>query len=231
MVTPKTLAVKELSKHFTSGNQTIELLCGINSEWEQGVTYGIAGPSGCGKTTFLHLITGLDKPSLGSVWYNDRNITTLSSVQQEQWRAENLGIMFQYPYLIKELSVIENVMLPGLILGKPDAQVREHAMELLKQVLLKDKAHNCPSLLSGGEQQRVTLARALCNSPAFLIADEPTAHLDKKTAGAIIDVILDMSQEYNMGLILVSHDTNLLHKCRYTTTLEGGTLHAYYEQQ
>ena len=200
------LAVENLHKTFISGTTELPVLCGITATFEQGASYAITGVSGSGKSTFIHLMAGLDSPTSGTVSFNHENLATMSPGAKDRFLQHSIGLVFQLPYLIGELSVLENVMVKGLVAGQSLAQSRAHALELLKAVRLADKASSKPYSLSGGQQQRVALARALFSKPAFLLADEPTGNLDERTGRAIVQLLLTCQQEWGMGIVVSSHD-------------------------
>ncbi len=216
------LSVRGLTKKFTQGGSAITVLDGISVTFEQGKTYAITGVSGTGKSTFMHLLAGLDTPTAGTVSYNEQNLATMSAAQQEQFRTQSIGLVFQLPYLIRELSVLENIMLPGLIAGKSRDACMKQAHELLQRIELEEKAQSKPSALSGGQQQRVALARALCNKPAFLLADEPTGNLDIATGKTIVELLLRWQKEWNMGIVVSSHDTYVAERMHEQYQLHGG---------
>jgi ABC-type lipoprotein export system ATPase subunit len=200
------LAVENLHKTFVSGAATLEVLRGISASFSQGSSYAITGISGSGKSTFIHLIAGLDNPTSGTVSFNEQNLATASQEFKDQFLRQSIGLVFQAPYLIAELSVLENVMIRGLIASQPMLQCKERALELLEAVGIADKASVNPLSLSGGQQQRVALARAMFSKPAFLIADEPTGSLDEHTGRDIVELLLSCQHEWQMGIIVSSHD-------------------------
>jgi ABC-type lipoprotein export system ATPase subunit len=203
---PATLILNGISKNFRQGNQTITVLNNIDISFMQGKTYAITGLSGSGKSTLMHIIAGIDTPSSGTVTFNATVINTLPAQKLSQHLNRSVGLVFQSPHLIKELSVLENVMLPGMIGNYDTKAVKNKAHTLLEQVSLANTINNAPRTLSGGQQQRVALARALINNPAFLIADEPTGNLDLATGKTIIELILTCQKEWGMGIIISSHD-------------------------
>ncbi len=218
------LLVQNLTKQFIQGSTPVNVLNGISARFTQGATYAITGASGSGKSTFLHLLAGIDTPTTGSVSFDAHNLATMSAQQQSHFLTHSVGLVFQYPYLIQELSVVENVALKGLIEGSSYAGCIEHASTLLKMVGLADKMNARPATLSGGQQQRVALARALFNKPAFLIADEPTGNLDEQTSVSVIHFIKDCQQEWGMGLIISSHDPYVAQLMDHTYHLHNGQL-------
>jgi ABC-type lipoprotein export system ATPase subunit len=200
------LAVENLHKTFVNGADVLEVLRGITVSFSQGSSYGITGVSGSGKSTFIHLIAGMDNPTSGTVSFNGQNLASASQQCRDQFLRQSIGLVFQTPYLIAELSVLENVMIRGLLAARPLAQCEELAMELLNAVGIADKASCRPLSLSGGQQQRVALARAMFCKPAFLIADEPTGSLDEHTGRGIVELLLTCQHEWQMGIIVSSHD-------------------------
>lgn len=219
-----TLVTQEISKKFIQGSQEITVLDTINSTFLPEKSYAITGISGAGKSTFMHIIAGLDTPSSGSVLFNNINIHALFAADRAHFLNKSIGLVFQSSHLLKELSVLENIILPGLISGlkKSDCEVR--AEQLLKKVELLHKKDSPIGELSGGQQQRIAIARALFNQPAFLIADEPTGNLDLATGKAIIDLLISCQQEWGMGIIVSSHDEYVAEKMDVVYTLDQGKL-------
>lgn len=183
----------------------------ISMTFYQATSYAIQGVSGTGKSTLLSLIGNLDEPTSGNITYNIDNKIMLPHEISNNKKVLGMGYLFQQPRLIKELSVIENIQLPGLLNKQEKKYCKERAHILLNNVHLSDKAYAYPAHLSVGELQRVSLARALFNQPLFLIADEPTASLDSKTAHEIITLLQQLQKEWNMGLIIATHDTAIAH--------------------
>lgn len=219
-----TLVAYDVQKTYLQGSNTIGVLKGVSAHFKQGHTYAITGPSGSGKSTLMHLLAGLDTPTQGSIWFNDIDINTLSSAGKEAFLANSLGLVFQLPYLISEFSVLENVMLKGMIGGKITQNSQEEAYSLLDKVNLSHKALSNPLALSGGEQQRVALARALFNKPAFLLADEPTGNLDVVTGKVIVELLLSCQEKWGMGIVVSSHDAYVCERMHHVLHLEDGIL-------
>ncbi len=201
------LKAEGLEKSFLEGNKETFVLRDISVSFSQEKTYGITGVSGTGKSTFIQLLAGLDAPTSGTVSFNDQLLNKMTPQEHERFLQKNVGLIFQLPYLIKELSVLENSMLPAIIAGASEQEARDTALTLLDQVGLSDKIDACPASLSGGQQARVALARALANRPAFLLADEPTGNLDEQTGKEIISILLSLQKEWGMGLIISTHDS------------------------
>jgi lipoprotein-releasing system ATP-binding protein len=219
-----TLVAQNISKWFRQGQNELMVLKDVSIAFTQGVTYGIKGVSGSGKSTFLHILAGLDAPSQGIVALDGDSFSDMSDAQMMQVRNARIGLVFQLPYLIKELSVIENIMMPQLIGGKTYEQAHTNASALLERVGLQEKSDALPSSLSGGQQQRIAILRALINKPLFLLADEPTGNLDEKTAAGIVDFLLECHAQWGMGMIISSHDPYLAQKMGTVYTLHDGRL-------
>jgi lipoprotein-releasing system ATP-binding protein len=190
----------------------------------QGTRYAITGISGCGKSTLLHLLAGIDKPSSGHVYYNQHAIDTLDADKKNYFLNHDIGLVFQYSYLIKELSVLENVMIKGLIAKMPYEECQKRARSLLHELGLSTKVSSLPTQLSGGQQQRVAIARALLNQPAFLIADEPTGNLDEKTGRELLALLLQLQKDWGLGLIISSHDEYVSEQMQERYELAQGKL-------
>ena len=221
------LTTQSISKTFIQGSQEIVVLNGIDSTFLQQKSYAITGISGSGKSTFIHIIAGLDTPTTGNVYFNNVSLQTLSFTEHAQFLNKSIGLVFQSPHLLRELSVIENIMLPGFIKGETRIDCEKKAIKLLEKVELLHKKDSKIGELSGGQQQRIAIARALFNKPAFLIADEPTGNLDVTTGTIIIDLLLSCSKEWEMGLIVSSHDDYVTDKMDEKYELCNGQLIRY----
>ena len=210
----KALKILDLTKSFSQGYQTIKVLDALTYTFEPGRSYAITGASGTGKSTLLHLLAGLEKPTKGGVYLDGEDIF---SMNQGDLRS-HIGIVFQVPHLIDELTLVENVMVKGLIDGQGYHNAATRALFLLERVGLAGKAQQWPRSLSGGEQQRVAVARALFGEPAFILADEPTAHLDAATGQELLNLLLEGKQ----GLIIASHDTSVSERLEVSLELFQG---------
>ena len=218
------LITKDLHKSFVQAGSTLHVLHGVNIRFDQGTTYAIVGVSGSGKSTFMHVVGGLDRPDHGAVLFDGQDIYNLSQSKKESLLNQSFGFIFQFHYLIKELNVLENVILRGLINGLSKTECIATAQELLEYVGLSDKMYSYPTELSGGQQQRVSIVRAIFNKPAFLIADEPTGDLDSANALLIVDLLEQCRKNWGMGLIICSHDSSVYNKMDKVFRLHNGLL-------
>lgn len=216
------LTVQKLTKSFLSGEYTLTVLDNVSFSVERGTTSAIVGPSGSGKTTLLGLCAGLDKPSSGNVILNNKKISELDETDLSKVRNEQIGFVFQSFQLITTLTALENVMVPIELRGVPYRDVEKLALDLLGQVGLKDRVHHYPNQLSGGEQQRVGLARAFIHQPDILFADEPTGNLDGETGLQIEQLLFDLNRDKGTTLIIVTHDRELAEQCDRIIELKSG---------
>jgi putative ABC transport system ATP-binding protein len=204
------LSAKEVTKEYKSGEHTLAVLKNVSFDVPQGSFIAIVGPSGSGKTTLLGLLAGLDRPTRGTVMLEDVDLGALDENARARLRGEKVGFVFQTFQLIPTLTALENVQVPLELRGTPDAE--ERATELLDRVGLSARAHHFPMQLSGGEQQRVAMARAFANSPRILFADEPTGNLDGTTGAKIFDLLQSLNSDSGATIVLVTHDANLAAK-------------------
>ena len=211
-----------LFKTYRLLGSTVYALRGVDVEIKKGEMIAIVGPSGSGKTTLLNLLSGLDTPNRGAVFLSGKNIDMLSDADLSMFRRKNMGFIFQYYNLIPQLTVLENVMLPGLMIGTPRKEVRERALELIEEVGLERFQNQFPIKLSGGQLQRVTIARAMINDPAVLFADEPTGDLDSQTGKVVIDLIRSFAKEKETAVILVTHDMDMANTCDSIISISDG---------
>lgn len=206
------LAFKDVTQTFGEHAQKVTVLAHTSISFLQGQTYALTGISGTGKSTVLQLLAGFITPTVGLVTYNDRSLGALSPAEYAVFLQNTIGFVFQSALLLDELSVRENVMLKGLLSRQLSAAaLKQRADYLLHCVGLTHKADEQPQVLSGGEQQRVSIARALCLSPEFVLADEPTAHLDEQSKMRTMSLINDLQKELGFGLIIASHDPQIAH--------------------
>ncbi len=216
------LEAQGLTKEYQSGQRSLKVLRDVTFTIRQGETCAIVGPSGSGKTTLLGLSAGLDEPTSGTVRLCGVDLGTLSEDQRAVLRNRYVGFIFQSFQLIPTLTAIENVMVPAELRG--DRAVRSHAMELLEQVSLTDRADHYPAQLSGGEQQRVAIARAFINRPTILFADEPTGNLDAETGATVEDLLFELNETAGTTLILVTHNMELAARTGRIIRLKGGAV-------
>jgi len=198
-----------ISKSFYQGNKIVEVLKNIDFTLEKSTSVSIVGPSGSGKTTFLNVLSGLDSPSAGKVFYKEKDINNLNDKERASIRNKEIGFVYQFHHLLPEFTALENVSLPMLISGLNMEEANEKSSRLLKKVNLENRMDHKPSELSGGERQRVAVARSLSNSPSCLIMDEPTGDLDAYNALKVSNTILELSDEFNISLIIATHDVSL----------------------
>lgn len=216
------LTLQSVNKVYQSGGRDLKVLDNISFAVEAGSTMAIVGPSGSGKTTLLGLCAGLDRASSGSVELHDTRLNDLSENQLAALRNQYVGFIFQNFQLMPTLTAIENVMVPLELRGEKN--VRPIALDLLDQVGLADRSHHYPTQLSGGEQQRVSLARAFSNQPQILFADEPTGNLDAETSEKVIQLLFDLNKQASTTLVLVTHDLDLAAMTQRIVKIKGGKL-------
>ena len=216
------LDLQNVSKTYQSGSRKLTVLDQVTFSIQAGETIAIVGPSGSGKTTLLGLCAGLDSSSTGSVVLNGESLEKLNEDQRAAVRSRDVGFIFQNFQLLPTLTALENVMVPLELKKRKDA--KEKAMELLDKVGLKDRATHYPTQLSGGEQQRVSIARAFANAPKILFADEPTGNLDTETGTMIENLIFDLNKEQGTTLVLVTHDLELAAKTQRIIHIKGGKI-------
>jgi len=218
------LHVEDVTKTYQSGPQTVEVLKGINLEIKRGEIVIIMGPSGVGKSTLLHLIGGLDKPSSGRVVINNTNIFELENSKLAQFRNSSVGFVFQFHHLLPEFTALENLMIPGMIKKSNLEELKSKSIELLDKVGLSDRIDHKPSQLSGGEQQRVAMARAFVNQPQLILADEPTGNLDKRNSESLYNLILELNKTLNQTFIIVTHNEMMTRNANKVIELEDGKI-------
>lgn len=218
------IEVENLTKVYTSLRQKVLALNGVNLTVSKSEFIAVAGPSGSGKSTLLHIIGGLDYPTKGKVLIAGKNLSSLASANSAYLRSRRIGFVFQFYHLINELSVIENVILPALIAKDSFSSALKKAEELLDRLNLLKRRRFMPQNLSGGEQQRTAIARALINRPEILLCDEPTGNLDSKSAERIKDLLNEIHTRYNTTIILVTHNLELAKKAQRVLNIRNGEL-------
>ncbi len=216
------LQFSDVHLQYQNGQNLTEVIKGINFSIKQNERLAIVGKSGSGKTSLLMLMAGLEKPTLGSIKFQNQELTTYSEDQLTVFRKKNIGIVFQSFYLIPGYTALENVALSLEINFQKNAF--EKAEEILTDLGLKDRLYHFPNQLSGGEQQRVAIARAIINKPELILADEPTGNLDEENSQVIADLLFNVSQKYQKSLCLVTHDLELANKCDRLMKIDNGTI-------
>ena len=187
----------------------LEVLKGIDLEVYEGEILSIVGASGSGKSTLLHILSGLDRPSGGEVYWHDREISSLDETSLSALRSTEIGFVFQFHHLLPEFTAMENVMIPGLIRGRSFREAEARARELLQKVDLLERAEHKPAELSGGEQQRIAVARALANKPRVVLADEPTGNLDSVNSSRLYELLLSLNLDYRQAFLIVTHNERI----------------------
>lgn len=204
------VSLKNITKIFPVGNDEVTVLHDISLDIHKGEFVSIVGPSGNGKSTLLNMITGIDRPSAGQVVVTGRDIHDMSENELAKWRGQEVGIIFQFFQMLPSLSLLQNVVLPMEFAKKYNAsERRDRAMQLLEMVGLDDQAYKLPGMVSGGQQQRAAIARALSTDPPLLVADEPTGNLDSVTAQQVFDLFINLVEEQGKTMLMVTHDKEL----------------------
>jgi lipoprotein-releasing system ATP-binding protein len=218
------LRAQNLHKVYKSGKIGLEVLKGINLEVREAETLCIIGPSGAGKSTLLHLLGGLDTPSRGEIFFEGQDLYRISEAQRAKIRNERIGFVFQFYHLLPEFNALENVMLPALIDSATFFKAKEKAKGLLQRVGLQDRMHHKPSQLSGGEQQRVAIARTLINDPDIIFCDEPTGNLDSQRGEQIVELLRDLNRYQGKTLVIVSHEEKIAQMANRIIHIRDGKL-------
>jgi len=226
---PRVVAAMGVRKvYFQEDGSELPILEGVDIEVARGEAIAIVGASGTGKSTLLHLLGGLDRPTAGSVRIEDRDLAALSDRELANLRNQRIGFVFQFHHLLREFTAVENVMMPLLIAGVDSDTARQRAQELLEQVSLGHRLGHKPWQLSGGEQQRVAVARALANRPAVVIADEPSGNLDTHTGEQLHDLFFRLRAEHGVALILATHNRELADRADRILQVKEGQLRNFY---
>jgi len=213
-----------LVKNYVSGNEILHILRGVSFEIPAGRSAAISGQSGSGKSTLLNILGGLDHCDAGSVFVGETEITALAEKGLSDYRSRKVGFIFQFHYLLRDFTALENVMLPAYIAGMGKKQARERAGELLADLMLADRAGHYPSQLSGGERQRVAVARSMVNDPDLILADEPTGNLDPDNSALVADLLYAGAEKWGKSLLVVTHDEKLAARAESGYTLANGLL-------
>ena len=218
------IVARGLQKSYPTGGGTLDVLQGVDMDARSGEIVAIVGESGTGKSTLLHLLGALDRPDSGSVLYKGQDIFRKFDEDLAAFRNREIGFIFQFHHLLPEFTALENVAMPALISHRKMSEVKDRAMELLRILALEERATHRPSELSGGEQQRVAVARALMNEPGLVLADEPTGNLDTKTAEKLHEEILRLSRAFHHTFVIVTHNPALAAVADRVLRLESGVL-------
>lgn len=218
------LLAENIHREFETANSVLPVLRGINLTLEKGETAAITGASGVGKSTLLHILGGLDKPTSGRVTISDLALEGKSETELARFRNKKVGFVFQFHYLLEDFSALENVMVPMFLAGADKRSARERAERILGRVGLIDRAAHRPHQLSGGEQQRVAVARALANDPEILLADEPSGNLDTATGNRLHDLMFELNEDRKTSLVIATHNRELASRCQREFRMADGKL-------
>jgi putative ABC transport system ATP-binding protein len=221
---PPLIRIRQLVKAYRRGEQDIPVLLGIDLDVMAGDFVALMGPSGSGKSTLLNLVAGIDKPTSGTITIAGTDIATLSEGELADWRAANVGFIFQFYNLMPVLTAFENVELPLLLTGLSARARRERVAQVLDLVSLSDRADHYPNELSGGQQQRVAIARALVSDPTLIVADEPTGDLDRATGEDVLHLLAQLVEELGKTIVMVTHDPKAAARAHRLVHLEKGVL-------
>lgn len=206
--------------HKAYGN--LEIIKGVDVEIQEKEMLAIVGPSGAGKSTLLHLLSTLDQPNAGRIFFHNKEITGLSANDLSQFRNKKIGFIFQFHHLLPEFTALENICIPAYIKGQSKNQAEKKAMELLQRMDLQHRANHKPSELSGGEQQRVAIARALINNPEIIFADEPTGNLDSENAQMVNELFISLQKEMGLTFVIVTHNLEMAAKANRIISMKDG---------
>jgi len=218
------LDARNIDKSYIDGTRRIDVLKGVNLQLSSGEMVAIVGASGTGKTTLLHILGTLDRPSQGSLFYNQEDLFAKDDAALSAFRNKSIGFVFQFHHLLPEFTALENVMMPGLIAGRDQRQVSDDVHDILGRVGLEHRIGHKVGELSGGEQQRVALARAVIMKPTLLLADEPTGNLDTKTGLKVFQLLQEMSAAFSLTAVMVTHNMDLAAEMDRCLTLTDGVL-------
>ncbi len=218
------IVAEEIRMVYRLPGSELTVLDGVRLEVGEGERLAIAGPSGAGKSTLLHILGGLQRPTAGRVRVGEQDVYGMAPSDRSVWRASHVGFIFQFFHLMPELSVLENVLLPAMALGRPLGPARVRAEALLAAVGLEGRRRHTPLELSGGEQQRVAVARALLNDPALILADEPTGSLDSRTGRQVLDLLFSLTEKGHRALVVVTHNEEVARQCGRVVRMRDGRI-------
>lgn len=216
--------VDQVEKRYATGQRAVAALRDVSLQVESGESVALMGPSGCGKSTLLHLIGGMDRPTRGRVLVDGTGLETLSEIALARFRRRRVGFIFQFFNLLPTLTVLENAALPLMLDGVSDAEARDRALTLLERVGVRARATHFPAELSGGEMQRVAVARAVASAPALILADEPTGSLDSENGRQVMSLLRELNQELGLTLILATHDDEAAHYAERIIRIRDGMI-------
>ena len=218
------LQTVDLRRVFSETGEELEILKGVNFSMEEGELVALTGSSGSGKSTFLNLVGMLDTPTSGEILFKGKPLSKFSSQERDMYHRVQVGFVFQFHHLLSEFTAIENVCVPGRILGTSEAECKERAAMLLETVGLKDRLKHLPRELSGGERQRVAIARALMNHPDLVLADEPSGNLDEANSQMLNELIGELNEKFNQAFLIVTHDEKLASFAKRRVVMHGGII-------
>ena len=224
MTNSKIIRFENLEKGFQEGDRIRHVLKGVSIGFDEGQFTALLGPSGSGKSTLLNLACGIEEPDSGDVYIKDVAITRLTDHERTLFRRDNIGFVFQFFNLIPTLTVLENVILPQELAGKRRRDIEPAAVDLLDKVGLADRRDTFPDRLSGGEQQRIAICRALAHDPWLVLADEPTGNLDTKTGVVVMDLLLELTRDAGKTLVMATHSRQVAQQANQVFRVQGGTL-------
>lgn len=224
MVLEPLLRTENLRRVFSETGEDLEILKGVNFSMEAGELVALTGSSGSGKSTFLNLVGMLDTPTSGEILFKGKPLSKFSSQERDMYHRVQVGFVFQFHHLLSEFTAIENVCVPGRILGTSEAECKERAAMLLETVGIKDRLKHLPRELSGGERQRVAIARALMNHPDLVLADEPSGNLDEANSQMLNELIGELNEKFNQAFLIVTHDEKLASFAKRRVVMHGGII-------
>ncbi len=218
------LQTVNLRRVFSETGEKLEILKGVNFEMETGELVALTGSSGSGKSTFLNLVGMLDTPTSGEILFKGKALSKFNDAERDRYHRVQVGFVFQFHHLLSEFTAIENVCVPGRVLGTSEKECKERAAMLLETVGLKDRFKHLPRELSGGERQRVAIARALMNHPDLVLADEPSGNLDEANSAMLNELIGELNEKFNQAFLIVTHDEKLASFAKRRVVMHGGVI-------